>query len=101
MQKPLLLAGVSSTSAATASFAAPAGAVVHQPSAVTYGYSLPPNTPKERVQILRKTLLKAGKAPDLLNDATKANLEIAPASAEEITQAIEKMFKTPPEIVLN
>jgi len=72
---------------------------VHQPGAITYGYSLPPNTPKERVQILRKALLQAVKDPDLLNDANKANLEIAPASGEEIAQAIENMFKTPPAIV--
>ena len=57
---------------------------VHQPGAITYGYSLPPNTPKERVQILRRAFIQAVKDPDLLNDANKANLEIAPASGEEI-----------------
>jgi tripartite-type tricarboxylate transporter receptor subunit TctC len=72
---------------------------VHQPGAITYGYSLPPNTPKERVQILRRALAQAVKDPDLLNDANKANLEIAPASGEEIAQAIEKMFTTPPAVV--
>jgi tripartite-type tricarboxylate transporter receptor subunit TctC len=72
---------------------------VHQPGSITYGYSLPPNTPRERVQILRKALLQAVKDGDLLNDASKANLEIAPASGEEIAQAIENMFKTPPEVV--
>lgn len=72
---------------------------VHQPGAITYGYSLPPNTPQERVQILRTAFLQAVKDPDLLSDANKANLEIAPASGEEIAQAIEKMFKTPAAVV--
>ena len=72
---------------------------VHQPGAITYGYSLPPNTPKERVQILRRAFIQAVKDPDLLNDANKANLEIAPASGEEIANAIENMFKTPPAVV--
>lgn len=72
---------------------------VHQPAAITYSYSLPPNTPKERVQLLRKAFIQAVKDPDLLNDANRANLEIAPASGEEIALAIEKMFKTPPAVV--
>lgn len=72
---------------------------VHQPGAITYGYSLTPGTPKERVQILRRALMQAVKDPDLLNDANKANLEIAPASGEEIAGAIDKMFTTPPAVV--
>lgn len=72
---------------------------VHQPGAITYGYSLPPNTPKERVQILRRALAQAVKDPDLLNDANKANLEIAPASGEEIAGAIDRMFQTPAAVV--
>ncbi|HKY09227.1 MAG TPA: tripartite tricarboxylate transporter substrate-binding protein [Candidatus Binatia bacterium] len=72
---------------------------VHQPSAITYGYSLPPGTPKDRVQILRKAFSQAVKDQDFLADAGKANLEIAPASGEEIEKAIHSLFKTPPEVV--
>jgi tripartite-type tricarboxylate transporter receptor subunit TctC len=72
---------------------------IHQPSQITYGYSLPPNTPKDRLQILRKAFLQTVKDPDFLNDAGKANLEIAPASGEEVEQAIQRMFKTDPRVV--
>jgi tripartite-type tricarboxylate transporter receptor subunit TctC len=72
---------------------------VHQPSAMTYSYSLPPGTPKDRVQILRKAFLQAVKDPDFLIDAGKANLEIAPAAGEEIEQSIGSLFKTPPAVV--
>lgn len=72
---------------------------IHQPSQVTYGYSLPPNTPKERLQILRRAFLQTMKDVDFLNDAGKANLEIAPASGEEIEQLIQNMFKTPVPVV--
>src|SRR5258706_919890 len=72
---------------------------VHQPSQITYGYSLPPGTPKDRVQILRRGFLQAMKDADFLNDAAKANLEIAPESGEEIEQLIQNMFKTPPTVV--
>ncbi|HKX51594.1 MAG TPA: tripartite tricarboxylate transporter substrate-binding protein [Candidatus Binatia bacterium] len=72
---------------------------VHQPSAMTYGYSLPPGTPKDRVQVLRGAFLQTVKDPDFLADAGKANLEIAPASGEEIEKAIHSLFKTPPTVV--
>ena len=72
---------------------------IHQPSAVTYGYSLPPETPKDRVQVLRKAFTETVKDREFLAEAVKANLEIAPESGEEIEQAIQKMFKTPAPIV--
>ena len=72
---------------------------IHQPSAMTYSYSLPPATPKERVQVLRKAFLQAVKDHDFLNDAAKANLEVAPSSGEEIEGAIQSMFQTPPAVV--
>lgn len=72
---------------------------IHQPSAITYGYSLPPGTPKERMQILRSAFLQAVRDSDFLNDAGKANLEIAPASGEEIEQSIQNLFKTPAAVV--
>lgn len=72
---------------------------VHQPASITYGYSLPPHTPKERVQLLRRALSQTLKDPDLINDAKKASMEIAPATGEEIAGAIERMFQTPPAAV--
>lgn len=72
---------------------------IHQPSQVTYAYSLPPATPKERVQTLRAAFLRTVKDEEFLKEAAKANLEIAPASGEDIAQLIEHMFKTPPAVV--
>jgi tripartite-type tricarboxylate transporter receptor subunit TctC len=73
---------------------------VHQPSAITYSYSIPPGTPKERVQILRQAFSQTVKDPEFLNDAGKANLEIAPSSGEEIDKSIQTLFKTPPAVVV-
>jgi len=39
------------------------------------------------------------KDPDFLAEAGKANLEIAPASGEEIEQSIRDLFKTDPKVV--
>jgi tripartite-type tricarboxylate transporter receptor subunit TctC len=72
---------------------------VHQPGTFTYSYSLPPGTPKDRVQILRNALWETVKDPEFLHDAAKANLEIAPVSGEEIDQSIQRLFKTDPKVV--
>ena len=72
---------------------------IHQPSAITYSYSIPPGTPKERVQTLRQAFSRTVKDAEFLREAGKANLEIAPASGEEIEQAIQKLFNTPPAVL--
>lgn len=72
---------------------------VHQPSQMTYAYSLAPKTPKDRVQVLRAAFSQTMKDADFLNDAGKANLEIAPVSGDETEQLIQNLFKTPPAVV--
>ena len=51
------------------------------------------------MQVLRRALLETVKDPDFLAEAGKANLEIAPASGEEIEQNIRDLFKTDPKVV--
>jgi tripartite-type tricarboxylate transporter receptor subunit TctC len=72
---------------------------IHAPSSITYTYSLPPGTPKTRVEILRKAFSATVRDRDFLADAAKANLEIAPFTGEEVERNIEALFKTPPAIV--
>lgn len=72
---------------------------IHTPSSITYTYSLPPGTPKDRVQILRKAFSDTVKDKDFLGDAAKANLEIAPFSGEEVERNIETLFRTPQAVV--
>ena len=45
-------------------------------------YVLPPNTPTDRVQIIRKAFMDTMKDPDFLAEAKKANLDINPADQE-------------------
>lgn len=72
---------------------------IHTPSSITYTYSLPPGTPKDRVQILRKAFSDTVKDKDFLGDAAKANLEITPFSGEEVERNIETLFRTPQAVV--
>jgi tripartite-type tricarboxylate transporter receptor subunit TctC len=72
---------------------------IHMPSSITYTYSLPPGTPKERVHTLRKAFAQTMKDKDFLADAEKANLEIAPFTGEEVERNIATLFTTPPAVV--
>jgi tripartite-type tricarboxylate transporter receptor subunit TctC len=60
---------------------------------------LPPNTPKERVQILQKAFTSAMNDPGLLSDAAKANLDISPLTGEELEKTIHGLLKTPPALL--
>ncbi|HXK27295.1 MAG TPA: tripartite tricarboxylate transporter substrate-binding protein, partial [Candidatus Binatia bacterium] len=56
-------------------------------------YVLPPGTPKERVEILRKAFMQAVKDPELLSEAAKANLEINPGSGEQLERNIRELLR--------
>jgi len=62
-------------------------------------YSLPPGTPKERVQILQKAFMATMRDPEFLADAKKARLDIDPVDAQEIEQAIAGLKKLSPDML--
>ena len=55
-------------------------------------YVFPPNTPPERVEILRKGLAAALKDPELLADAQRARLDLAPMSGEDLEKTVARTF---------
>jgi tripartite-type tricarboxylate transporter receptor subunit TctC len=59
----------------------------------------PPGVPPERVVALRRAFDAALRDPDLLAEADKAQLEIAPVDGETLQVMFERMFKSPLEIV--
>jgi len=66
---------------------------VYDYGATARPYLLPPNTPKDRVQILRKALQATLKDPDFLADAQRARLDVNPLSGDEMQEAVERLFK--------
>jgi tripartite-type tricarboxylate transporter receptor subunit TctC len=62
-------------------------------------YVLPPNTPAERVKIIRAAFEKVLKDKEALEDAKKKRLEIDPTSAEELEKLAKEVTSQPPEIV--
>jgi tripartite-type tricarboxylate transporter receptor subunit TctC len=63
-------------------------------------YVLPPNTPKDRVQILRKAFMDTMKDPEFLADAKKANLDINPMDGAELEQNVKEILKLDPALVV-
>ena len=74
---------------------------IHLPSAITYSYSFPPGSPKERVQILRRAFADTVKDQEFLAEAKKANLEVTPVVGEEVERLIQGLFKLEPALVKN
>jgi len=72
---------------------------IHDPAAMTRPYSLPPGTPKERVEILRKAFLETFKDPSFVAEAKKSNLEFDPVSGEELEKLIDGIFKLQPNLL--
>ncbi len=72
---------------------------LHEPAAMTRPYGLPPATPKERVEILRKAFLATFTDPAFVADAERAKLELDPISGVELEKLIQSFFKLDPAIL--
>jgi len=70
---------------------------VHGPS--TRPYLLPPGTPKERVQILRKAYMDTMKDPEFLADAKKAKLDLNPDDGAGLERNVKEIFNLEPSLV--
>jgi len=59
-------------------------------------FSVPPGTPKERVQLLRKGYADTMKDPEFVAEAKKAKLEVTYVSGEEIESHVSKILSITP-----
>ncbi len=60
-------------------------------------FSLPPGTPQERVNILRKAFKAALKDPQLLAEAKKSKLLITHVSGEQVTKYVDQILAITPQ----
>jgi tripartite-type tricarboxylate transporter receptor subunit TctC len=72
---------------------------IEEPSDYYRPYVLPPGTPKDRVDTLRRAFLETLKDPEFLADAQKVKLDIEPITGEEMENKVSKLFKLTPSIV--
>src|SRR5919106_755389 len=66
---------------------------IHDTAAITRPYALPPGTPKDRVQILRRAFRETMKDKDFLAEAVKSKLDIDPLSGEDVEKIVAGLFK--------
>ena len=66
---------------------------IHDTAAITRPYALPPSTPKDRVQILRRAFRDTMKDRDFVAEAVKSKLDVDPVTGEEIEKIISSLFK--------
>ena len=69
---------------------------IQDPGATTRPFVLPPGTPKDRVQLLRKAFLDTLKDPQFLAEAQKSKLDIEPMTGEELERTVQGLFKLDP-----
>lgn len=69
------------------------------PALLSLAYALPPATPKDRVQLLRKAFMETVTSSDFLADTQKSKLNVDASSGEELEQTINRLFKLTPAIV--
>lgn len=72
---------------------------LHDPAAITRPYALPPGTPKDRVQALRKAFDETMKDPEFVADAKKSNLDIDPLTGAGVQRVVAGLFKLDPTVV--
>lgn len=66
---------------------------IHDISAITRPYALPPSTPKDVVQILRRAFMDTMNDKEFLADAKKSSLDIDPMSGEEVEKIVAGLFQ--------
>ena len=67
-------------------------ALVHSVGPAARPYVLPPGTPKDRVQILRRAFMDTMKDPEFLAEAVKAKLDINPLDGAELEKNVREVF---------
>lgn len=72
---------------------------IHGDSDIVRTYTLPPGTPKDRVQALRKAFDDTLKDPEFAADAKKSRLNIGPIPVEDIEKDIAGLFKLDPALL--
>ncbi len=65
----------------------------HDQGTIMRPYSLPPETPKDRIAILRRAFSETLKDPAFLGEAKKSGLEIDPVSSQKIERTFAGLYE--------
>jgi len=73
--------------------------LVHSVGPTARPYVLPPGTPKDRVEILRKAFMNTMKDAEFLADAKKGNLDINPLDGATLEKGVREVFNLDPALL--
>jgi tripartite-type tricarboxylate transporter receptor subunit TctC len=73
--------------------------IVHTAGPTARPYVLPPGTPKDRVEMMRKAFTDTLKDPEFLAEAKKANLDINPLDGNELERAVKEILNLEPALI--
>jgi len=69
------------------------------PQAMGRPFAAPPNIPEDRKMALIKAFDAAMKDPDLLAEAAKEQMDIAPMTGHEIDVLLSQLYAIPPDVI--
>jgi tripartite-type tricarboxylate transporter receptor subunit TctC len=72
---------------------------IHNVSAVARPFVLPPRTPKERLEVLRKAFTATMNDTEFRADAEKSNLDLSPLSGEELEKTVHNLLRLSPALL--
>ena len=72
---------------------------IHNVTAISRPFILPPRTPKERVELLRKAFMATMNDAEFRADTEKANLDISPLNGEELEKTVLGLSKVNPHLL--
>ena len=72
---------------------------IHASSAILRAYALPPNTPRERLSILRDAFNATMKDKEFAAEIVKANLDLGPLTGAEVEAIVRKLFQVDQSLV--
>jgi len=70
-------------------------------SSVEFGrpYAFPPETPKDRVDLMRRAIADAVKDPELIAEADRLNLDMSYRAPEHLEQLVARLYQTPRDVI--
>lgn len=74
-------------------------AIVHTVGPTARPYVVPPGTPKDRVQLLRRAFMDTMKDAEFLADTAKAKLDINPLDGAELERNVREVFNLDPALL--
>jgi len=74
-------------------------AMMYAQNAFARPFILPPDVPADRVALLRKAFDETMHDPELVADAARMNIDLAPTTGQSVQEAVARMYETPPAVV--